>query len=164
MKRTTPPQLPRMREDALVIDELPDEVLVYDVNQHRAHCLNQSAALVWRACDGNRTPSEIANMVSAELATPFSESLVRLALGQLEKASLLEEAQSVSPQYLVLSRRRMVRHFGLVAAVVVPAVISIVVPTPAQAATCTPSGQPCNPVKLCCTACNPAAPGGPKCF
>ncbi len=28
------------RRDELVVRELPDEVLVYDLRQHKAHCLN----------------------------------------------------------------------------------------------------------------------------
>ena len=32
---------------------LDDELLVYDARTHRGHCLNQTAAAVWKACDGN---------------------------------------------------------------------------------------------------------------
>ncbi len=37
----------------LVMKEMPDEVLLYDLKQHKAHCLNQAAALVWRYCQKN---------------------------------------------------------------------------------------------------------------
>jgi hypothetical protein len=164
MKRTAPSPYPRIREHALVIDDLPDEVLVYDLARHEAHCLNHSAALVWRACDGKHAPGEIARKLTAELDAEFSEDLVLLALKQLEKNHLLEQSEVLSAQVAVLSRRQMVRRLGLSAAVAAPVIISIVAPTPVQAATCNPPGQPCNPVKLCCTGCNPTAPGGPKCF
>ncbi len=69
MNRTQ--HLPQMRAHGLVVDDLPDEVLVYDLDRHQAHCLNRSAALVWRACDGHSDPAEIARRLTAELDAPF---------------------------------------------------------------------------------------------
>ena len=40
--------LPRAHTDGLVIKELPNETLVYDLKTDEAHCLNQTAALVWK--------------------------------------------------------------------------------------------------------------------
>ena len=39
---------PRARTEGLVVTELPDELLVYDLERHRAHCLNPTAALVFK--------------------------------------------------------------------------------------------------------------------
>ena len=158
MKRTPTAHLPRMRAHGLVIDELPDEVLVYDLDSHEAHCLNRSAALVWRACDGQREPREIARKLTAELDAEFSEELVLLALSQLEKLHLLEHNRNVPVHFAALSRRQMVRRLGFAAAVAVPLVTSIVAPTAVQAATCQQPGNPCVPNKLCCSVlgCNPS--------
>jgi hypothetical protein len=147
-----------MREHGLVIDDLPDEVLIYDLERHEAHCLNRSAALVWRSCDGKRAPAEIARRLSAELDAPFSEELVRLALQQLEKFHLLEHSATAPAQFPLLSRRQMVRRLGIATAVAVPLITSIVAPTSVQAATCTPPGSPCNVNVLCCSVlgCNPS--------
>jgi len=164
MKRTPHSQLPRLRAEDLVIHDLPDEVLVYDKVRDQAHCLNETAALVWRACDGQLAPEEIARKLTRQLGAAVSEELVLLALAELEKIHLLERHESLPATSAGLSRRQLVRTLGLAAAVALPVVTTITVPTPAQAATCTPPGQPCNPVKLCCTSCNPVAPGGPKCF
>jgi hypothetical protein len=149
----------------LVIHDLPDEVLVYDRERAVAHCLNQTAALVWRACDGTRTPQEIARKLTADLDAPLSEDLVLLALTQLDKFHLLEPSAVRAQPYPAMSRRQMVRTLGVAAAVALPVITSIVAPTPAQAATCTPTNAPCNPSILCCSplGCNPSAPGGPKC-
>ncbi len=35
-------QPPSARRKDLIIEELPDEVLVYDLNTDRAHCLNKT--------------------------------------------------------------------------------------------------------------------------
>jgi hypothetical protein len=51
--------LARKRKQGLVIKELPDEVLVYDLDRNKAHCLNHSAAEVWERCDGRTTAASI---------------------------------------------------------------------------------------------------------
>ena len=60
-------QIPQARDEGLVIQELPDEVLVYDLDRHRSHCLNHTASAVWRLCDGQKSVSEIAQKLRAEL-------------------------------------------------------------------------------------------------
>jgi hypothetical protein len=164
MKRTPLAQFPRLRADGLVIHELPEEVLVYDKERDQAHCLNQSAALVWRACDGQCAPEEIARMLTRQLGIAVSEDLVRLALVQLDEIHLLERRDNRAISFSRVSRRQVVRSLGLTAAVALPVITSIMVPAPAQAATCLAPGQPCSPVMLCCTSCNPTAPGGPRCI
>ena len=151
MKRTTRAHLPRMREHGLVIDELPDEVLVYDLDRHKAHCLNRTAALVWRQCDGKTRPPEIARRLKSELDEGFDENLVWLALRQLNQINLLEPPASVPPQLAGMSRREMVRALGIAAAVAVPVVTSIVSPTAVQASTCLPSGTSCSTPIQCCS-------------
>ena len=45
--KTTRALMPRARQDELVVEELQDETLVYDLKRHKARCLNRTAALVW---------------------------------------------------------------------------------------------------------------------
>ena len=158
MKRTRPSQLPRRRADGLVIHDLPDEVLVYDRERDQAHCLNQTAALVWRACDGRLSPARIAQQLTAQLDQTVSEDVVLLALAILDQFHLLEPAPAFQATLPALSRRQMVRTLGVAAAVALPVITSIVAPTPAQAATCIAPGQPCSPTVLCCSSlgCNPS--------
>lgn len=165
MKRTSPERFLKMRKHGLVIDDLPDEVLVYDLKRQAAHCLNRTAALVWRCCDGNTSATEIVRRLEVELDAPFNKELVWMALGQLEKLHLLEHSGSVPAQFLRLSRRQLIRNFGLGAGVALPVITSIVAPNAVQAATCQPSGNPCVPNKLCCSplGCN-GVPGSGTCF
>ena len=158
MKRTRSSQLPRRRADGLVIHALPDEVLVYDRERDQAHCLNQTAALVWRACDGSLSPARIAQQLTTQLDQTVSEDIVLLALARLDQFHLLEPAPSYQATLPALSRRQMVRTLGVAAAVALPVITSIVAPTPAQAATCIAPGQPCSPTILCCSTlgCNPS--------
>lgn len=52
-------QNPVARQSGLVVQEMPEEVLVYDLETNKAHCLNQSAAFVWKSCDGKNSVMDI---------------------------------------------------------------------------------------------------------
>lgn len=147
--------LPRAREDRLVVHELPDEVLVYDLTRHRAHCLNRTAAFIWRHCDGQTTVAEMAALLQEELKYPVDEAVVWLALDRLGRAHLLRERVAPPAGAAGPSRREVMRELALVGglAVLLPVVLSIVAPTAAQAASCVasngclgkPNGTPCGP-------------------
>jgi hypothetical protein len=126
---------PRARTQKLVVQELPDEVLVYDLGRNRAHCLNGTAARVWRLCDGSHSVPALAAELSRELGTPVDEGVVWLALEQLRKARLLQApAPAAAPASL--SRRALLRR-GAVAgggALLLPLVSSITAPAAAAAA------------------------------
>lgn len=144
---------PLARKDGLVINELPEEVVVYDRDSHKAHCLNKTAALVWRRCDGRTTPARIAQSVGRDLQTDVSEDLVWYALEQLAKDDLLTERHVPRPAAVAvtagarLSRRELVRRLGLAAVVALPLITTIIAPTPVEAAAS--NCVDCNGV-LCC--------------
>jgi hypothetical protein len=138
-----------------VIEELPDEVLVYDLKRDKAHCLNPMAALVWRHCDGETSVAEMVRLLQAELKTPVDEELVWFALDQLEKSFLLQERQT-RPLGDRLSRRELVRRLGLTAGVTLPLITSILAPTVVEAASCAHFAMSCATV-ACCSGCTCAA-------
>src|SRR2546429_4641582 len=93
-------RVPRARIEGLVIQELPDEVLVYDRDRDKAHCLNQTAALVWKYCDGKTTVASMANQLGRDLKTgSVDERIIWYALDQLAKDNLLDE--TVTPPVLL---------------------------------------------------------------
>ena len=143
---------PRARVEGLVAREVADETLVYDLESHRAVCLNKTAALVWRSCDGRKDAKGIARALSEALGEAVPEEVVWLALDGLGRDKLLE-ARVARPEALAgLSRRELIRRVSLAAAVVaLPLVTSIVAPTPAQAASCVPSGGTCGVSAECCS-------------
>jgi len=145
-------KMPQARRAGLIIQEVDGEILIYDQNTNKAHCLNQTAAKVWKYCDGETTLAEACEALTCDLDTPVDEKLVWYAVDQFSKDNLLE--QSVAPPAFIIAgmnRRQMVRTLGLAAIIAVPLVTSIVAPTPAQAATCTASGQPCATGVQCCS-------------
>ena len=148
---------PRARIEDMVVQELPDEVLVYDLKQHKAHCLNRTAAFIWNRCDGRSTPGEIAEMMEKEWQSPVGVDAVWFTLNKLSKADLLQE-RIVLPQCKSgMSRRSAIRRLGI-GALMIPAVISIVAPTAMAGSSIPPICQACvkkiNGVGACPSACN----------
>ena len=143
---------PRARKQGLVVQALPDETLVYDLDRDLAHCLNETASLVWRRCDGRTTTKEIARSLSKSLKQPVDEKIVWLALDQLDRNHLLSEESFIPKTVAGMNRREVVRALGITAAIAIPAVVSIVAPTPAQAATgCLQGGASCTSSIQCCS-------------
>jgi hypothetical protein len=142
---------PKARKQNLVVRKLADEVLVYDLLTHKAHCLNDAASQVWSLCDGRNSVSEIARWLSSNSDAPFTEEVVWLALNQLERFSLLEERVEPPPGTTNISRRELGRRLGLAGAASLPFILSIVAPSAATAATCGALGTPCTTNARCCT-------------
>src|SRR5215470_15455001 len=144
---------PSARIEEMVVQELPDEVLVYDLRNHKAHCLNRTAAFVWNRCDGRSTPDEIAEMMEKEWQSPVSVDAVWFTLNKLSKADLLQERIVLPEAKAGMSRRSAIRRLGI-GALMIPAVISIVAPTAMAGSSIPPECQVC--VKKSAGAC-PAA-------
>jgi hypothetical protein len=136
---------PVARTEALVVKEVDGETLVYDLKTDKAHCLNETAARVWKNCDGRKSVGEISKALGAESNTSVKDEVVWLALDQLEKFKLLEEAPT-RPAFLAgMTRRQMVARLGI-AAVALPAIIAIVAPeAKAQGSVIQPGGCCTNP-------------------
>src|SRR5690349_6198802 len=90
MGKSSTRQLPVARREGLLVETLPDEVLVYDLDRKKAHCLNQTAALIWQHCDGRRDVAEIALALSHHLNSTIDEEVVWYGLKSLSKSRLLE--------------------------------------------------------------------------
>jgi hypothetical protein len=134
---------PRAREADLLVTRLDDELVVCDLARHRTICLSATAARVFRACDGQLTVEEIADLIAravgAETVDPL---LVWIALDKLSGEGLLEGPPVMPPPAArSLARRTMLQKALMTAglSLALPAVSSILMPTPAYAASCVPS-------------------------
>jgi hypothetical protein len=128
---------PRKRRDALVIQELPEEVLVYDLERHKAFCLGKNISWIWRHCTGQRTPGQIARGLEAEIGAPVGEDVIGVALHRLSKARLLREPIGPLASSPRSSRRQLLRHAATLGGLTI---LAISAPTVGQAATCLPVG------------------------
>ncbi len=132
---------PLARRDGLLIRELPGELLVYERDEHRAHCLNGTAAAVFKNADGTRSVVDLALLVASQGDRAEGEAVVTEALACLADAGLLEDG----PAAARWSRREVIRRVGIGTALLLPVVVSVMAPTPAEAAaTCVSrcQGQP----------------------
>jgi len=157
-------KMPQARRSGLIIQEVDSEILIYDQQTNKAHCLNQTAAKVWNYCDGETTVADACGALSHDLETPVDEKLVWYAVDQFSKDNLLEKEIEL-PAFIIpgMTRRQMVRTLGLAAVVAVPLVTSIVAPTPAQAATCLPPTSVCAADAQCCSGTCSGLPGPGTC-
>ena len=141
---------PKARSEELLIEEVGGELLIYDVNSNRAHCLNESAAAIWRHCDGNRSIGKLAKHLFPSLAASDAQRLVSIGLERLRRRRLVETA---SPA-VDLSKRQMLKKVAILAAaagIAAPVVSTIIAPNAAYAFSCMPSGFPCTSSLQCCS-------------
>jgi hypothetical protein len=150
-------QRPIARKSGLVVQEVPDEVLVYDLESNKAHCLNTSAAIIWRSCDGKNSVSDIAKLVESQAGGKVTDDFVWLAIDQLSENNLLE--QQVEPSFEGQSRREVIKKIGLASMVAIPVIASLVAPQSALAA----QSCNCNNPGQCNTPANAGCPSTTNC-
>ena len=155
------PNNPMARRNGLVVQEMPDEVLVYDLDSNKAHCLNQSAAVVWKSCDGSNSVADIVRQFESNGGGKVTEDFVWLAIDQLNENGLLEN--QIAPRFQGQSRRQVLKTIGLASMVALPVIASLVAPQNAlgsvscscqstsqcQTRTDCPSTVNCNPNGQC---------------
>jgi hypothetical protein len=153
--------LPLRRTGSLITKETDGELLVYDLDNDRAHCLNPPAVAIWRRCNGNSTITELANELSLAAGALISEDVVQLAIKQFRSAKLLANSDELSSLSFHVSRRALIRKVGISVALL-PVITSIGVPTASAATSCAGSCNPSQPNKGCAIGCTCTAIGN-KC-
>ena len=118
---------PKARSDELVVEEVGDELFVYDQANECAHSLSVAAATVWRACDGEMSAKDLGTKLDMDADT------VARALAELDDCNLLDNGQPLSG----MTRREATLKTAKVGATAasVPLIFSILAPVPAMAAT-----------------------------
>lgn len=168
---------PLARSDELIIEELEDEVLVFDKKNNRAHCLSGSAARVWRACDGSSDPEMLAEALDLDVDT------VSAAFDELESAELFERGLEVfesngngNGNGHGITRRQLGKRSAQVGGAVMAAPLILSITAPTALATATPpnffceifttgacgASTGCGSIAGCCC-CNSGCPGAGSC-
>jgi hypothetical protein len=148
-------QVPVARKERLVIQEMSDEVLVYDLETDKAHCLNQTAAFVWKSCNGRNSVADITKLVGADSGSAIPEDLVWLAIDQLSEKNLL--ANNLKANFNGSTRREVIKKIGLATVIGLPLVASLTAPTSVLAGnscTCTGLNSDCTRQPACPVRCN----------
>ena len=157
-------QMPVARKNGLVVQEMPEEVLIYDLDTNKAHCLNNTAAFVWKSCNGNNSVADIAKMFESDTGNSVQEDFVWLAIEQLNDKNLLKG--NLTPAFKGRSRRDVIKKIGFASMIALPIVASLAAPTSVLAANscqCVNPGQ-CTPQTGCPSTanCNPSGRCAPN--
>ncbi len=139
------PENPVAKSENLLVEEVAGELVIYDTSTDRAHCLNESAAAIWRHCDGTRSVEKLANHLFPKLEPSDATQIVRVGIERLRRRRLINGA-TVAGQPVDPSKRQMLKKIAILAAtagIVTPIVSSIIAPTPASAASQGGPGTPC---------------------
>ena len=149
---------PVARSTDLIVEEIGEEVLVYDTVANRGHSLTREAAKVWRSCDGATSVEEL----SAKLS--LDDETVGRALNELSSCELLEEP-TLFPVAEGSTRRDATKKMAKIgaAAFAAPLIISVTAPVAAHALTncgtkhtgdCKTLNCVADPSCICCTGCD----------
>lgn len=128
--------LPEARNTELVVSQLGKELLIYDLKANRAYTLNQTAMIVFNACDGKQTFDDL------KRKHKFTDDLIYLTLDALKEKGLLAEGY-ISP-FAGMNRREVIRKVGLASMIALPLVSGIVAPSAVDAAS-----DACVPLNTC---------------
>lgn len=150
-------KFPLSRQHEIVIQDLNDETLIYDLQTNQAFCLNETASLIWQLCDGKKSIAELSRIMSEKLGKPVCEDLVRLAIDQLKDRNLFENASELKADFSGLSRRALIRKIGLSSMIALPLVSAVIAPTATQAA------SSCGQYFTLCSAPSDCCPNVPSC-
>ena len=124
---------PLARRNEIFIQEIGDEVLIYDLKSDKAFALNSTSSTIWQYCNGKNSITEIAEKMSAELKESVSENLVWLALEGLKKEKLIENEAELTSPFVGVSRRQVIRQIGTTSLIALPIIGSLVAPLATQA-------------------------------
>ena len=141
---------PTARREKLLIEEVAGELLIYDEANNRAHCLNKSAAAIWKHCNGSRSIDELAEHLFPSLEAADALRVVSVGVERLRRRKLLES----SPRVVDLSKRDLLKKVAILATaagIAAPLISSVMAPTSAYAFSCFPTGASCTSFAECCS-------------
>lgn len=140
------------RSADLLVEEIDGELVVYDLRTHSAHHLSQTAAAVWRRCDGCTSVAEIGGAIPGSEGGTTGTGVVWLALRELTSAGLLDEDLQFPKDVKTLSRRELLGRAAVLGAGASVAVLTMSVQPAAAAGSCSAiPGTPCQNNGECCS-------------
>ncbi len=119
----------RRRTDGLICQTIGDELLLYDKETSKCHCLGKEAALLWLLLETELTAPQLVEELERKYPDLVGKGklLVDATLADLAASNLLAERNSELPGRLSASRRKLIKSMGLLL------VASVAVPLPTQA-------------------------------
>jgi hypothetical protein len=144
-------ECPVRRSEGLLSEAVGGELLVFDAQSSVAHCLNETAAIVWEACDGRNDLDGLAAVAGC------GREVVAEVLAALDEKGLLLHAAGADGRVV---RREALKRFAKAGVVAgsVPLIVSAFVETPlahasggvlAACSPCTPGADTCTAGYVC---------------
>ncbi len=134
---------PIARTDQLVCEDVSGECVIYDASQKTAHHLNSTLTWIWRRCDGKNTLKTLGSDFDREFNVSDGFSIVLTGLEQLDERGLLEDTTIPINELIAAERSRISRRSMMMGGtVLMPLVVSILVPTSAAAKSKEPKPKP----------------------
>jgi hypothetical protein len=138
----------RVIGDHFIVEQLMNEVMIYDQKRNKAFCLNHKAAFVWQHCDGATTINELTTLLQQVSSEPVDAAITQFALETLAADGLIDPSTFESRVPAGMTRRSLMQKFGLSAAMSLPVVTALLVATPkahASGRTAAPPPPPARP-------------------
>lgn len=145
-------KLPKSRNENILVQNLDNEILIYDLITNKAFCLNETSSKIYQHCDGKTSFDDLRRKYN------FTDDIIFLALDGLKLETLLDDNSKYISPFADLSRREVIRKVGLGTMIALPIVSSIVAPSAVMAASiCLTSGTARGNTTTCCgITCDPA--------
>ncbi len=122
---------PLARPNQFIIEEVGNDVVIYDRTTKKAHSLNPSVAWIWRQCDGSTDVDQLSARFERQFNTTDGADFVLAGLEQLKTAGLLEtEGDSLSAEIGPMISRRSALAAG---SALFPLIATVLVPSAAAA-------------------------------
>lgn len=122
--------LPVARVNELHVEQVGDDLVLFDHRTHAAHSLNAAAAFVWERCDGEHIEEQIA-AEACEAGFDLPAAAVHQTINELrDKQLLATDAEPRTASGWRISRRTLAKT---AVAALVPAIVSIASPASAIA-------------------------------
>lgn len=129
-------KLPIARNEAVAIQELERETLIYDFQIDKAYCLNETSTIIYRHCDGKTSFEDLKRRYK------YTDDLIYLALDELQKNNLVESEKIT--HFAGISRRDAIKKVGLGTLVALPVVTGLIAPQAINAASsCSVQNENC---------------------
>lgn len=146
-------KLPFLRTENLVVSELPNELLIYDLKKNRALCLNETARLIMEECNGRTSVDKAIINLHRKLKVKVSEEMIWMVVEQFKKFDLLKNDYQLPEQTTRITRRKILQSAAALG-IALPLITSLVAPTAvnAQSDSCVMTNGACTfqPNDNCC--------------
>ena len=123
-------KLPAAVAKNLVVQELENETLIYNLTTHQAFMLNETSSIIFNACGSEQTFADLKTKYK------YTDELIYLALDELERENLIVDYKG--GYFGDVSRREAIKRVGLGTMIALPVIAGLVAPRAVNAVSSPP--------------------------